>query len=152
MTRIAVPPVFSFQAHFFLEKNKVPHVTLTPCSRASFWAVTAHRQGVKAVERWCDAYFSGENLYEFDIPSKALQEVCAIQFGKTLSYKEIARNLGNEKASRAVGRACATNPAPLLIPCHRVINSNGLLGGYLYGIDIKKELITFEKRFLFKNN
>jgi O-6-methylguanine DNA methyltransferase len=153
MIQIAIPQVFAFHTHFFLEGKKVLRVELTPSSsRASFWSVTADSEGVNIIQHWCEAYFHGVNLYEFEIPSKILQQVCRIPFGKTMSYKEIAQSVGNEKACRGVARACAANRALLLIPCHRVINSNGLLGGYSRGIDIKKELITFEKRFLFKNN
>ncbi len=60
----------------------------------------------------------------------ALQATLAIPYGETRTYREISRQLGNERAARAVGRAEATNPMPLVIPCHRVIGSDGRLHGY----------------------
>ncbi len=68
-----------------------------------------------------------------------------IPYGETRSYKDIARAIGHPKAFRAVGNANGTNPVPIIVPCHRVIESNGGLGGYGSGIDIKKQLLDFEK-------
>jgi methylated-DNA-[protein]-cysteine S-methyltransferase len=68
-----------------------------------------------------------------------------IPFGETISYGELARRTGNPKASRAVGRANATNPIALIVPCHRVIGSNGKLTGYAGGIDLKERLLTWER-------
>jgi methylated-DNA-[protein]-cysteine S-methyltransferase len=74
---------------------------------------------------------------------KALQEV---PYGKTYSYKDIAENIGNIKACRAVGMANNKNPILILIPCHRVIGSNGKLVGYAAGLDIKEKLLELEKQ------
>lgn len=74
---------------------------------------------------------------------KALQE---IPYGETRSYKEIAINIGNEKACRAVGMANNKNPIPIFIPCHRVIGSNGNLIGYAGGLDIKETLLRIESK------
>jgi AraC family transcriptional regulator, regulatory protein of adaptative response / methylated-DNA-[protein]-cysteine methyltransferase len=68
-----------------------------------------------------------------------------IPFGETLSYKQVAEKIGNVKAVRAVARACATNRVAVVIPCHRVIGSNGSLSGYRWGIDRKQKLIDSEK-------
>jgi AraC family transcriptional regulator, regulatory protein of adaptative response / methylated-DNA-[protein]-cysteine methyltransferase len=68
-----------------------------------------------------------------------------IPLGETRSYSEIAAQLGAGGASRAVGRACATNPAALVVPCHRVVQTSGALGGYRWGLDRKKLLIEAEK-------
>ena len=67
--------------------------------------------------------------------------------GKTKTYKEIAQIIGNPKAATAVGNACKANPRPIIIPCHRVIKSNGDLGGYSGSgaLERKKKLIDFEK-------
>ena len=62
----------------------------------------------------------------------------------TISYGELARRVGNPKASRAVGQANAVNPIPLIIPCHRVINADGSLGGYSSGLDRKRWLLRHE--------
>ena len=68
--------------------------------------------------------------------------------GTTLSYRAVARQIGQPSAVRAVARACATNPVALLIPCHRVIREDGDLGGYRWGLERKKELLALEKRGL----
>lgn len=69
----------------------------------------------------------------------------AIPYGETRSYREVAAALGAPSATRAVARACATNPVALLIPCHRVIRSDGDLGGYRWGIERKAKLLEREK-------
>ena len=73
------------------------------------------------------------------------QELLAIPAGETRTYAEIARSLGVPKGQRAVGRACATNPVSLLIPCHRALRSDGGLGGYRWGLGRKEALLTLEK-------
>jgi methylated-DNA-[protein]-cysteine S-methyltransferase len=67
-----------------------------------------------------------------------------IGYGHTASYGAVAAAVGNPRAVRAVGTACATNPLPLVVPCHRVIRSDGLIGSYLGGSDAKKSLLTLE--------
>lgn len=74
------------------------------------------------------------------------QELQKIPFGKTRSYAEVARRIGQPKATRAVARACATNPAALIIPCHRVVRDDGGLGGYRWGLERKRALLNQEKR------
>jgi AraC family transcriptional regulator of adaptative response/methylated-DNA-[protein]-cysteine methyltransferase len=69
-----------------------------------------------------------------------------IPYGETRSYTDVARQLGQPKARRAVARACATNPVSLVIPCHRVIRGDGGLGGYGGGIERKQALLASEKR------
>ena len=75
---------------------------------------------------------------------KVLNEVIRVPYGDTTSYKNIAKKVGNVKASRAVGTANAGNPLPLVIPCHRIISHNGNLGGYGGGINIKEYLLSLE--------
>lgn len=74
---------------------------------------------------------------------RALQR---IPYGETRAYADVARSIGAPKAVRAVARACATNPVCLVVPCHRVVQSNGGLGGYRWGADRKERLLTAEKR------
>jgi len=100
-----------------------------------------------------DEYFAGKRK-KFDLPLspkgtvfqqtvwKQLQE---IPYGKTISYSQLAKSINNPKACRAVGSANGKNPVIIIIPCHRVIASNGGLGGYACGLDIKKQLLELEK-------
>ena len=74
---------------------------------------------------------------------KVLQE---IPYGETRSYKQIAKQIGNPKAVRAVGMANNRNKIPIIVPCHRVIGSNGKLVGYALGLDIKKYLLDLENQ------
>jgi len=70
--------------------------------------------------------------------------LCTIPYGSTRSYSAIAQDLGNPKAARAVAHACATNPVPLVIPCHRVVREDGTLGGYRWGLERKQRLLAKE--------
>ena len=99
------------------------------------------------------AYFAGE-LENFNLPlapegtpfqQKVWSELCKIPYGETISYGELARRIGNPNASRAVGLANGSNPIPIIIPCHRVIGSNGKLTGYGGGLPIKERLLALEK-------
>lgn len=67
-----------------------------------------------------------------------------IGYGQTRSYREVAELVGNPKAVRAVGTACATNPLPVVVPCHRVLRTDGTLGGYVGGLDAKTTLLELE--------
>ena len=75
---------------------------------------------------------------------KVLKEVSEIPYGQTFSYKNIARKLNNPRAYRAVANANAANPIPIIIPCHRVIQSNGGLGNYGGGRELKQSLVQLE--------
>jgi AraC family transcriptional regulator of adaptative response/methylated-DNA-[protein]-cysteine methyltransferase len=74
------------------------------------------------------------------------EKLRSIPYGATLSYGEVARSLGKPGAVRAVGRACATNPVALVIPCHRVVREDRSLGGYRWGLERKQKLLDQEKR------
>ncbi len=71
-----------------------------------------------------------------------------IPYGETISYGQLANRIGNPKACRAVGLANGSNPIPIIIPCHRVIGSNGKLTGYGGGLPIKEKLLGLERRQL----
>jgi AraC family transcriptional regulator of adaptative response/methylated-DNA-[protein]-cysteine methyltransferase len=73
-------------------------------------------------------------------------ELRAIPAGRTRTYGEIARRIGRPGAARAVGRACASNPIAVLIPCHRAVGSNGALTGYRWGTKRKRKLLDLEQR------
>ena len=98
-------------------------------------------------------YFEGSRV-KFDLPlevkgtefqKKVWNELLKIPYGETKSYKDIAIAIGNEKASRAIGMANNKNPIPIIIPCHRVIGSNGKLIGYAGGLNVKGKLLNIEK-------
>ncbi|MFB7484666.1 methylated-DNA--[protein]-cysteine S-methyltransferase [Streptomyces anulatus] len=67
-----------------------------------------------------------------------------IEYGQTRSYRDMAELVGNPRAVRAVGSACATNPLPIVVPCHRVLRTDGTLGGYIGGLDAKTTLLDLE--------
>lgn len=109
--------------------------------------------GFEDVVQQLNEYFNG-NRKHFNINYKlnisqfyknALMEVSKVPYGNTSTYSAIAQKLNNPKAVRAVGTANAKNPIPIIIPCHRIINSNGKLGGYAGGLDMKNQLLKFEK-------
>ena len=97
-------------------------------------------------------YFAGERK-DFDIPllmvgtefQKSVWEgLIEIPYGTTASYLELSKNIGNEKAVRAVASANGANAISIMIPCHRIIGSNGALTGYAGGLDVKKKLLELE--------
>ena len=75
---------------------------------------------------------------------KVWSALARIPYGQTRSYKKVAEAIGHPKAFRAVGNANGSNPVPLIIPCHRVIESNGGLGGFGHGLKVKKQLLDLE--------
>jgi AraC family transcriptional regulator of adaptative response/methylated-DNA-[protein]-cysteine methyltransferase len=78
------------------------------------------------------------------LQQRVWKELARIPRGETRSYGEIARAVGLERGARAVARACATNPVPLAIPCHRVIEKSGACGGYIGGVERKRALLQRE--------
>lgn len=107
---------------------------------------------IKEAVKQLDEYFNGLRQ-SFDLPlalagthfqQKVWQALRNIPCGKTYSYKQIAEQIGNSKASRAIGMANNKNPILLLIPCHRVIGANGKLIGFAAGLEMKKYLLTLE--------
>jgi methylated-DNA-[protein]-cysteine S-methyltransferase len=98
-------------------------------------------------------YFAGRR-HAFDVAldwrlstgfrSTVLHHLTDIDYGHTASYATVAQLAGNPKAVRAVGTACATNPLPVVVPCHRVVRSDGSMGGYRGGPDAKRVLLDLE--------
>ncbi|HEY3434721.1 MAG TPA: methylated-DNA--[protein]-cysteine S-methyltransferase [Solirubrobacterales bacterium] len=105
------------------------------------------------VRRELDLYFAGK-LDHFDLPldwrlssgfrQRVLRAIDRIPYGQTRSYTEMARKAGNERAVRAAGTACGSNPIPLVVPCHRVLRTSGALGGYGGGLPMKQALLELE--------
>jgi methylated-DNA-[protein]-cysteine S-methyltransferase len=117
------------------------------------WRESSRGPVVEAV-RQLGEYFAGKRE-QFDLPLapagtefqrgvwRRLQE---IPYGETISYGELAKRVGNPKASRAVGAANGQNPIPIVIPCHRVIGANGKLTGFGGGLPIKEALLALEAK------
>ena len=105
------------------------------------------------VARQLDEYFAGRR-HEFDLPldlqlvsgfrRTVISHLPDIAYGSTASYKAVAAMAGNPTAVRAVGSACSHNPVPVVVPCHRVVRSDGSIGNYLGGVDAKAALIALE--------
>jgi methylated-DNA-[protein]-cysteine S-methyltransferase len=105
------------------------------------------------VRRQLDLYFAGK-LTEFELPldwqltsgfqAKVQHAIARIPYGQTRSYTEMARKAGNERAVRAAGTACGSNPIPIVVPCHRVLRTGGGLGGYGGGLPMKRALLELE--------
>lgn len=112
-------------------------------------------QGLRDAVQQIKDYFSGKlknfslklNLQGTPFQIKVLQELQKVPYGETISYGGLARKIGNPKACRAVGAVNAKNPIPIIIPCHRVIGSNGKLVGFGGGLELKKMLLDLEQRY-----
>jgi methylated-DNA-[protein]-cysteine S-methyltransferase len=126
--------------------NEQRHLPKTPAGYRHDDAGLAH------VVAQLDAYFAGE-LTDFDMPMsmqgtefqrRVWASLCEIPYGETISYGELARWVGNPKASRAVGLANGRNPVAIVVPCHRVIGANGSLTGYGGGLERKVWLLEHE--------
>jgi methylated-DNA-[protein]-cysteine S-methyltransferase len=110
--------------------------------------------GLDEERRELEDYFAGRR-HAFELPIdwqlshgfllRARQEIAAIPYGETRTYTDLARSAGNERAVRAAGSACSRNPIPLVVPCHRVLRSDGSLGGYAGGLEMKEKLLDLER-------
>jgi methylated-DNA-[protein]-cysteine S-methyltransferase len=109
--------------------------------------------GLDQAAREIDEYFAGRRR-RFDLPldfrlshgfrRTVLSRLLEIEYGSTASYAAVAAAAGSPRAMRAVGTACSTNPLPVVVPCHRVVRSDGLLGGYAGGPENKATLLALE--------
>ena len=105
------------------------------------------------VRRELDLYFDGK-LHDFNLSldwqltdgfrGRVQRAIARIPYGQTRSYTEMASEAGNERAVRAAGTACGSNPIPIVVPCHRVLRSGGGLGGYGGGLPMKEALLRLE--------
>ncbi|MFK4784657.1 methylated-DNA--[protein]-cysteine S-methyltransferase [Fusobacterium sp. MFO224] len=108
----------------------------------------------KKISSQLDEYFSGKrecfdltlNFKGTQFQKKVWKALLNIPYGKTKTYKEIAIEVGSPRAYRAVGSANNKNPIPIIIPCHRVIGSNGKLVGFAGGINLKEKLLNLEQK------
>jgi methylated-DNA-[protein]-cysteine S-methyltransferase len=122
---------------------------------ADGWSET-ESGAVREAARQLSQYFAGTRT-EFDVPlapegtefQRAVwRQLQGIPYGETIAYGELARRVGNPKASRAVGAANGANPIPIVIPCHRVIGANGKLTGFGGGLPVKEALLSLEAKRL----
>jgi methylated-DNA-[protein]-cysteine S-methyltransferase len=113
---------------------------------------TESQEKTISYSRQLEEYFSGRRRH-FDLPldlrgtefqKRCWRELLKIPYGETRSYAEIARAIGNPSAVRAVGLANGQNPIAIIVPCHRVIGSDGSLTGYGGGLDVKRRLLELE--------
>jgi methylated-DNA-[protein]-cysteine S-methyltransferase len=125
-------------------------------TRVGFGAATAPQGDAAAVASAAiqlEQYFAGERTeFELEVElggtpfeRRVWDEVRAIPFAEVATYAEIARRIGRPGASRAVGRANARNPVAVIVPCHRVVGSDGSLTGYAGGLEMKRALLDLER-------
>ena len=127
------------------EGQRISGVTFLPSARRQIFPVGVARQFTN--------YFAGKKV-SFRVPidlsagtifqRKVWRALQAIPYGQTRSYAWVAKRIGQANAVRAVGAACGANPVPVIIPCHRVVRSDGSMGGFSAGLEWKKRLLALE--------
>jgi len=107
----------------------------------------------RAAQRWCEGYFRGEACIPgfrldlgrmTDFQRRACRALMGIRRGQVRSYAHLADNLGIPRAPRAAGTACARNPLPVIVPCHRIVRSSGSTGGFAGGPELKRRMLELE--------
>lgn len=146
------------KAQFYLGDRGILKVQLAPSESEHFeWEVfdtSSHTTLVSLIEEWVESFCKKQQPPVFlplmlqGLPpytTRVLSILREIPLGVSLTYEALAEISGSPKGARAVGNACAKNPFPLIIPCHRVLASRGHLGGFSCGLEIKKSLLKFEE-------
>ena len=117
-------------------------------------AIVPDGKRTSGICRELDQYFEGRRRtfgIAFDLrgitpfQERVLRATSRIGYGDLMTYAAVARKAGNDKASRATGAAVGSNPIPIVVPCHRVVASDGTLGGYGGGLDVKRRLLALER-------
>ncbi|AIF81318.1 methylated-DNA/protein-cysteine methyltransferase [endosymbiont of Acanthamoeba sp. UWC8] len=131
---------------YFVKEKYIPQLKLE-------WQNDSELEILKLAEKQLKEYSCG-NRRKFEIPysfikftefqKKVWEELSKIPYGKTITYKELANNIGASNSIRAVAAAVGRNPISLIVPCHRVIGSNNSLTGYAGGIELKHSILTLE--------
>lgn len=151
------------QAYFTRKMEMIGDITIEQCEKGISAVCWGHVKGrgremetpllAKAFSE-LEEYLDGKRR-DFDVPLalegtpfqvSVYEALRAIPYGKTVSYEDVAIAVGRPLACRAVGQANHKNPIPLFVPCHRVVNKNGGLGGFAPGLDFKRALLALEKR------
>ncbi|MCL1937929.1 MAG: methylated-DNA--[protein]-cysteine S-methyltransferase [Candidatus Azobacteroides sp.] len=134
-----------------VENNALIGLRLCDCEETG---IPSFHPVIRQTSAQLDEYFGGKRR-SFDLPlatqgtlfqQQVWNVLQQIPYGKTISYAQLAERVGHPKACRAVGTANGKNPIAIIIPCHRVINANGQLGGYAYGLEMKKYLLNLEQK------
>ncbi len=147
-------------AHFFGRDGHIYRVELSNsglCANSGPWFLSIESEKSEVLESalndWIEAYSEGKNgdlPYLVDSKHRALEALLSIPFGQVRSYKEFSLLIDKPKAWRYAGSLLGSNPLPLILPCHRIIRSDGNLGGFMgsstEGILIKKKILLFEAR------
>lgn len=138
------PPL---HATFYTSHQSVTRIVLR---HAKAFSCTIYGKPLNILE-WMEGYLQGKSL---PVPlnlsplspfsQKGLAAIRSIPFGEVRSYGEVAKLAGCEKGARAIGNVCNKNPFPLVIPCHRVIQGNGTIGGFAYPLLMKQLLLNYE--------
>lgn len=138
-SRLKVPPssVFACAGTKYVPEEKLPPSTAAAYKKA----VT---QLNEFLERKRKKFNIAVKLYGTPFQVKVWESLKDIPFGKTRTYKQIAESIGSPKAVRAVGAALHVNPIAIILPCHRVVGTNGKLVGYAMGLDLKRRLLILE--------
>lgn len=141
----------------FDEQERLCELRFEPPSLRVFESSSSTTRRLEDLTTQLHDYFSGRrNTFDFPLAPKGTpfqldvwHALLEIPYGDTVTYAELARRIGRPSAVRAVGAANGANPIPVIIPCHRVIGSNGTLTGYGGGIERKQWLLALEGRRLF---
>lgn len=120
--------------------------------KIAYFTLENNQDILQSYVRQFEEYFQGKreqfdfslNLHGTPFQQSVWETLCNIPYGETRTYTEIAESIGNPKSIRAVGTAIGRNPVLITVPCHRVINKNGGLGGFRGGLDLKKTLLQLE--------
>ena len=136
------------------EESTLCHATLSLAATFSYEIFGADPSLKEFLIRCFHNYLKSQNTdlgkwfpsYLSPFQKKVLLEMGQIPFGQTMSYRELGEKCGMDSGARAIGGACRRNPLPFLIPCHRIIRTDGSLGGFSPDLEIKRRLLTFEKQ------
>ena len=140
----------------FIEKASLVRKAAILQKGLKAWLELGESASVTAAKRELAEYFAGRRR-KFETPVKSVgtafqervwDELRTVPFGETVSYVDLAKTIGRPAAFRAVAQANAQNPAAVLMPCHRIVNGDGSIGGYNAGIERKRWLLDFEKGIL----
>jgi len=148
---VAVGPRGLLNIHYGAEPSSLE---LRRIVRAYGPGVLPDARRVDDVARELDQYFNGKRR-DFDIAvdlspltpfqRKVLAVTARVPYGELITYAKVAHNAGNDRAYRAAAGAIGDNPIPIVVPCHRVVASDGTLGGYAGGLDAKRRLLKLER-------